>query len=103
MSNPASCTIRAAHEGWRQEGEPLGYALLDSAAYLPLVQRNTGGFCAGRVGDKQGKGSHCKVPGFQRFPTKVLGDFSPRPKEEGDLKRVPAVRMSWTWDMRCTL
>lgn len=90
MSNTASCTIPAAHEGWRQEGEPLGSALLGSAAYLPLALRNTGGFCAGPVGDKNGKGGHCKVPGFQRFLTQVLGS---QPKEERDLRRAPAVRV----------
>lgn len=71
-------------------GEPLGSALLGSAAYLPLAPRNTGGFCAGPVGDKNGKGGHCKVPGFQRFLTQVLGS---QPKEERDLRRAPAVRV----------
>lgn len=77
VSNQVSCTVQVGHEGRRQcvcWGVGWGDgSLLGPLAYLPLAQRGAGGFCTGRVGDKQGKGSHCTVPGFQRFPTLLLG------------------------------
>lgn len=90
VSNQASCTVLVRHEGrwWGVRGG-VGGALLGPVAYLPLALRGAGGFCTGRVGDKQGKGSPCTVPGFQRFPSQLPESWSNEERSQESSNWVP--------------
>lgn len=44
MSSPASCTIPAAHEGWRREGERLAAPSLAELPTSPWLREAPEGF-----------------------------------------------------------